>query len=213
MLDLCKNEEINNLKRMFSSGGYRLKLDNAGNKKNFQSSIMVNSPKPIVASKNKFKNNNNLEFKNKVNDKLAKVKFNGNLCLNEQTLLFSPMKQHTPFTPKRNNYLKKDTISMKKDIIMTSQLTRNNESKENIKKSSNNSKQVKQYIDNFDKIKDLTREYNYIAFNDAQLKYENKSNNISYNNLYKRSSKKLPSKNLSSEISKFTKKSKTIFKE
>lgn len=211
MLDLYKNEEINNLKRMFSSGGYRLKLENANNKKNFQSSIMVNSPKPVLASKNKFKNNNNLEFKNRVNDKLAKVKFNGNLCLNEQTLLFSPIKQNTPFTPKRNNYVKKDTISMKKDIL-TSQLTRNNESKENIKKPSNN-KQVKQYIDNFDKIKDLTREYNYIAFNDAQLKYENKSNNISYNNLYKRSSKKLPSKNLSSELSKFSKKSKTIFKE
>ena len=211
LLDLYKNEEISNLKRIFSSKGYVIKPDSALNRMNTNKLIKacLNSPKPTL-NKSKSKNSN-LTFKNKTNSKLSKVKFNGNLYPgNDLNQILSPKKQNTPFTPKKNNYLKKDTISLKKESL-TLQILRNNDSKENIKKTSNN----KLFIDNFEKIKEITKEFNYLAYNDAQLKYEYKNDNnlLSSSNLNKKSSKKIQSKNLSQEISKLTKNSKTLLKD
>ena len=155
--------------------------------------------------------NPNLEFKNKVTTKLSKVNFNGNLRVNvnETNIISSPLKN---FNEKRN--VKLDSISIKKEVGFTN-LTRNNESKEKSKKTSNDLKlNNKQYLENFEKVKDISREYNYLAYNEALLKYDNKSNNnMIINNLNKKSSKKLQSKNLSSDIMKLARKSKTIFKD
>ena len=212
IIDLYKIDEINNLKRMFSSGAGKLKIESYGNRKNANqlNYNIISSPKQMIKYKIRAKNPN-LEFKNKVTTKLSKVNFNGNLRVNvnETNIISSPLKN---FNEKRN--VKLDSISIKKEVGFTN-LTRNNESKEKSKKTSNDLKlNNKQYLENFEKVKDISREYNYLAYNEALLKYDNKSNNnMIINNLNKKSSKKLQSKNLSSDIMKLARKSKTIFKD
>ena len=137
------------------------------------------------------------------------MKFNCNLYVNTTNILQSPLKQGKKFSDKK--IVKIDTISLKKEICPP-QFMRNNESKEKIKKTNNDLKiNNKQYLDNFEKIKEISREYNYLAYNDAQLKYEYKSINLIKNTLNKKSSKNLQTKNFISDITKLTKKSKTIF--